>query len=246
MPYAIECQGNIIQLYDPIYHQKIEDQEMAFSAAISLQLPYDGRWFKCRRPFIITGGELTLDMLDLSYNKVSKVYDAPFQLKSNNGIYLLDDFGRQKCSPQEILNRWIVPMERHTDYLSFQAGGKMTVPFEAFIIFSTNLRPDQLGDEAFLRRIQYKMFLRNPRPPEFITDLRTLRGFAGALIAHPGWPRPLSKSTTPRAGNASGAAIRATSSATPSISFISKTCPWRSTKTCWTGRSIVASPRTST
>ncbi len=169
MPYAIECQGNIVQLYDPIYHQKIEDQEMAFSATISLQLPYDGRWFKCRRPFIITGGELTLDMLDLSYNKVSKVYDAPFQLKSNNGIYLLDDFGRQKCSPQEILNRWIVPMERHTDYLSFQAGGKMTVPFEAFIIFSTNLRPDQLGDEAFLRRIQYKMFLRNPRPPEFIT-----------------------------------------------------------------------------
>lgn len=169
MPYAIECQGNIVQLYDPIYHQKIEDQEMAFSATISLQLPYDGRWFKCRRPFIITGGELTLDMLDLSYNKVSKVYDAPFQLKSNNGIYLLDDFGRQKCSPQEILNRWIVPMERHTDYLSFQAGGKMTVPFQAFIIFSTNLRPDQLGDEAFLRRIQYKMFLRNPRPPEFIT-----------------------------------------------------------------------------
>jgi hypothetical protein len=168
MPYAIECQGNIIQLYDPIYHQKIEDQEMEFSAAISLQLPYDGRWFKCRRPCIITGGELTLDMLDLSYNKVSKVYDAPFQLKSNNGIYLLDDFGRQKCSPAEILNRWIVPMERHTDYLSFQAGGKMTVPFEAFIIFSTNLRPDQLGDEAFLRRIQYKMFLRNPRAPEFI------------------------------------------------------------------------------
>ena len=168
MPYAIESQGNIVQLYDPIYHQKIEDQDMALSAAISLQLPYDGRWFKCRRPFIITGGELTLDMLDLSYNKISKVYDAPFQLKSNNGIYLLDDFGRQKCSPQEILNRWIVPMERHTDYLSFQAGGKMTVPFEAFLIFSTNLRPDNLCDEAFLRRIQYKMFLRNPKAPEFL------------------------------------------------------------------------------
>ena len=167
MPYAIECQGNIIQLYDPIYHQKIEDQEMEFSAAISMDLPYDGRWFKCRRPFIITGGELTLDMLDLSYNKVSKIYDAPFQLKANNGIYLIDDFGRQKASPAEILNRWIVPMERHIDYLSFQAGGKMTVPFEAFLIFSTNLRPDQLGDEAFLRRIQYKMFLRNPRRPEF-------------------------------------------------------------------------------
>ncbi len=169
MPYAIECQGNIVQLYDPVYHQKVEDQDMEFSAAIALDLPYDGRWFKCRRPFIITGGELALDMLDLSYNKVSKIYDAPFQLKANNGIYLIDDFGRQKASPAEILNRWIVPMERHIDYLSFQAGGKMTVPFEAFLIFSTNLRPDQLGDEAFLRRIQYKMFLRNPRQPEFIT-----------------------------------------------------------------------------
>jgi SpoVK/Ycf46/Vps4 family AAA+-type ATPase len=166
MPYALECQGNIIQLYDPIYHQKIDDQQSEMSA-LSTELPYDGRWFKCRRPFIITGGELTLEMLDLSYNPHSKVYDAPFQLKANNGIYLIDDFGRQKANPAEILNRWIVPMERHIDYLSFHAGGKMTVPFEAFLIFSTNLRPDQLGDEAFLRRIQYKMFLRSPRQPEF-------------------------------------------------------------------------------
>ena len=167
LPYALECQGNIIQLYDPIYHQKLEDQSSMLSA-LSTELPYDGRWFKCRRPFIITGGELTLDMLDLSYNPHSKVYDAPFQLKANNGIYLIDDFGRQKASPAEVLNRWIVPMERHIDYLSFHAGGKMTVPFEAFLIFSTNLRPDQLGDEAFLRRIQYKMFLRSPKQPEFL------------------------------------------------------------------------------
>src|SRR5580704_12639026 len=167
MPYAIESQGNIVQLYDPIYHQKIDDSEYD-SAALDSDHAFDHRWFKCRRPFIITGGELTLDMLDLSYNKVSKVYDAPFQLKANNGIYLIDDFGRQRATPAEILNRWIVPMERHVDYLTFQAGGKMTVPFEAFLIFSSNLRPDQLGDEAFLRRIQYKMFLRNPRPPEFI------------------------------------------------------------------------------
>ena len=167
MPYAIECQGNIIQLYDPIYHNKIED-ETSLMTALSDEKPHDGRWFKCKRPFIITGGELGLDMLDLSFNKHSKVYDAPFQLKANNGIYLIDDFGRQKASPAEVLNRWIVPMEKHVDYLSFQAGGKMTVPFEAFLIFSTNLRPDQLGDEAFLRRIQYKMFLRSPRAPEFI------------------------------------------------------------------------------
>jgi predicted ATPase with chaperone activity len=166
MPYALECQGNIIQLYDPIYHQKIEDENSGMSA-LSLDLPYDKRWFQCKRPFIITGGELMLETLDLSYNAHSKIYDAPFQLKANNGIYLIDDFGRQKASPAEILNRWIVPMERHIDYLNFQAGGKMTVPFEAFLIFSTNLRPDQLGDEAFLRRIQYKMFLRSPKRPEF-------------------------------------------------------------------------------
>ena len=156
MPYAVESQGNIVQLYDPIYHQKIDDEEYD-SVAMNAGGGFDRRWFKCKRPFIITGGELGLDMLDLSYNGVSKVYDAPFQLKANNGIYLIDDFGRQKASPAEILNRWIVPMERHVDYLSFQAGGKMTVPFEAFLIFSTNLRPDQLGDEAFLRRIPNKI-----------------------------------------------------------------------------------------
>ena len=167
MPYAIECQGNIIQIYDPIYHQKIEDEAMELTA-LSLDRPHDGRWFKCRRPFIVTGGELTLEMLDLSFNTHSKVYDAPFQLKANNGIYLIDDFGRQRAKPAEILNRWIVPMERHIDYLTFQAGGKMTVPFEAFLIFSTNLNPTQLGDEAFLRRIQYKMFLRSPKAPEFL------------------------------------------------------------------------------
>ena len=165
MPYAIECQGNIVQLYDPIYHKKIESE--AVKSAVNTA-EFDGRWFKCRRPFIITGGELTLDMLDLTYNKVSKVYDAPFHLKANNGIYLIDDFGRQRATPAEVLNRWIVPMERRVDYLTFQTGGKMTVPFEAFLVFSTNLRPDQLGDEAFLRRIQYKMFLRSPDAEEFI------------------------------------------------------------------------------
>jgi predicted ATPase with chaperone activity len=167
MPYAIECQGNIIQVYDPIYHQKLEDTGPSV-LSLSKNSGYDRRWFRCKRPFIVTGGELTMAMLDLSYNSVSKIYDAPFQVKANNGIYLIDDFGRQKATPAEILNRWIVPMERHVDYLSFQSGGKMTVPFEAFLIFSTNLRPEQLGDEAFLRRIQYKMFLRSPNPPEFI------------------------------------------------------------------------------
>jgi hypothetical protein len=164
MPYAIEYQGSIIQIYDPTYHQIVQDEEPVSSIFEPL---HDGRWFKCRRPFIVTGGELTLDMLDLSYNQNSKIYDAPFQLKANNGIYLIDDFGRQRVTPAEVLNRWIVPMERRIDYLSLRTGGKVTAPFEAFLVFSTNLRPENLGDEAFLRRIQYKMLMRNPSVEEF-------------------------------------------------------------------------------
>ena len=166
VPHALDCQGTIVQVFDPLYHQPVEDAEE--QSVFSNGPQHDRRWIKCRRPFIVTGGELTLEMLDLNYNATSKVYDAPYQLKANNGIYLIDDFGRQQCTPAEVLNRWIVPMERHVDYLSFQAGGKMTVPFEAFLIFSTNLKPEQLGDEAFLRRIQYKMFLRSPGRNEFI------------------------------------------------------------------------------
>jgi predicted ATPase with chaperone activity len=171
MPYAIECQGQIIQLYDPIYHKPIVDEGDEIRA-MAFEPDYDTRWFKTRRPFIVSGGELSLEVLDLSYNTISKFYDAPLQLKANNGIYLLDDFGRQKCTPAEILNRWIVPMERHVDYLTFQNGAKMNVPFEAFLIFSTNLNPDQLGDEAFLRRISYKMLMRNPSEEEFLEIFR--------------------------------------------------------------------------
>jgi predicted ATPase with chaperone activity len=163
VPFALEYQGNIVQLFDPIYHRPLETST---SAPADEEMP-EGRWMRCKRPFIASGGELSLSMLDLSYDSVSKIYDAPFQLKANNGIYLIDDFGRQKDSPAEILNRWIVPMERHIDYLTFSHGGKTSVPFESFLIFSTNLTPNQLGDEAFLRRIQYKMLLRSPDLAEF-------------------------------------------------------------------------------
>lgn len=166
LPYALECQGNIVQLYDPIYHQRVDSDEEPSVLAVS-ERSFDRRWAKCKRPFIVSGGELTMDMLDLRYNETSKVYEAPFQLKANNGIYLIDDFGRQRATPAEVLNRWIVPMERRVDYLSFLTGGKMTAPFEAFLVFSTNLNPDALGDEAFLRRIQYKMLLRGPAENEF-------------------------------------------------------------------------------
>ncbi len=170
IPYSIECQGQIIQVYDPLYHEPLDhpaDGISILASAVSESFSYDKRYFRSKRPFITTGGELGMQNLDLSFNPASKVYDAPFQLKANNGIYLIDDFGRQKVTPAEVLNRWIVPMERKIDYLNFQQGGKITVPFECFLVFSTNLNPEQLGDEAFLRRIQYKMFLGSPSEAEF-------------------------------------------------------------------------------
>jgi hypothetical protein len=168
LPHAIESQGNIIQVYDPIYHQALETEVPEPSVlTVSMAASHDRRWLRCKRPFIVSGGELSLDMLDLRFNAASKIYEAPFQLKANNGIYLVDDFGRQRATPAEVLNRWIVPMERRVDYLSFLTGGKMTVPFETFLVFSTNLNPTDLGDEAFLRRIQYKLLLRSPGRSEF-------------------------------------------------------------------------------
>lgn len=168
LPYAIECQGNIVQVFDPIYHKALETETPEPSVlSVSMAASHDRRWILCKRPFIVSGGELSLDMLDLRFNAASKIYEAPFQLKANNGIYLVDDFGRQKAAPAEVLNRWIVPMERRVDYLSFLTGGKMTVPFETFLVFSTNLNPTDLGDDAFLRRIQYKLLLRSPGRREF-------------------------------------------------------------------------------
>src|SRR5580700_9928549 len=167
LPHAIECQGNVIQVFDPIYHQRIEEEQPSV-LTIAVERSYDRRWVKCKRPFIVSGGELSLDMLDLRYNATSKIYEAPFQLKANNGLYLIDDFGRQRATPAEVLNRWIVPMERRVDYLTFLTGGKMTAPFETFLVFSTNLNPADLGDEAFLRRMQYKLLLRSPAENEFI------------------------------------------------------------------------------
>ncbi len=168
IPYAIEHQGLIIQMFDPLYHTPEEaPSDAASNSSISDAGAHDRRWFRSRRPFIVSGGELTLETLDLSFNAVAKTYDAPLHMKANNGIYLIDDFGRQKVTPAEVLNRWIIPMERRVDFLTFQNGTKIHVPFEVFLVFSTNLKPEGLGDEAFLRRIQYKMLMKSPDEYEF-------------------------------------------------------------------------------
>jgi hypothetical protein len=166
IPYALEYNGTIIQVYDPLHHKSLDRTDEG-GALFSLERSFDSRWVRCRRPFLVTGGELSIEMLELSFNAATKVYDAPFHVKANNGMYLIDDFGRQKVTPAELLNRWIVPMENRIDHLSLPTGGKLAMPFEAFLIFSTNLNPSGLGDEAFLRRIQYKMVVKNPTAEEF-------------------------------------------------------------------------------
>lgn len=165
IPYVIEADGQIIKVFDSLYHNRVEDEEE--SVLVASEPKYDQRWARCRRPFITTGGELTLGMLDLMYIDSAKIYDAPYQLKANNGMYLIDDFGRQQITPAELLNRWIYPLDRGKDYLTFSTGTKIEVPFECFLIFSSNLNPNDLGDEAFLRRLEYKMFMKNPSEEEY-------------------------------------------------------------------------------
>src|SRR5207248_2869589 len=129
--------------------------------------PRDGRWVRIKRPSIVVGGELTLDMLDLAFNPISKYHEAPLQLKANGGVFLVDDFGRQRMRPEELLNRWIVPLESRVDYLTLHTGRKFQVPFDVLIVFATNLDPQSLADEAFLRRIPYKIPIGDPSPEEF-------------------------------------------------------------------------------
>lgn len=149
IPQAIEVDNQIISVYDPVVHQKIEldDPEV------------DPRWLLCRRPCIVVGGELVPSMLELRLDDTSGIYAAPLQMKANNGIFIIDDFGRQLMSPRDLLNRWIVPLDRRVDYLSLRYGVKFQIPFEVMVVFSTNLDPQDLADEAFLRRIHNKILI---------------------------------------------------------------------------------------
>lgn len=160
VPYAAEADGQIIKLYDPINHTAADDGDMQ-------KLDYDARWVKIKRPVVVVGGELTLASLDLIYNNNSKTYEAPFQMKANGGTFLIDDFGRQMMRPMELLNRWIVPLEKRYDYLTLVTGKKLEVPFDQLIVFSTNLDPGDLADEAFLRRIKYKINVIDPTEEQY-------------------------------------------------------------------------------
>jgi predicted ATPase with chaperone activity len=168
VPYAFLAEGSIVTMYDPSLHQIEEDQgyrhddtDVRVRELLSTGT-VDARWLRIRRPVIVTGGELNLEMLDLRYNAAANYYQAPLHVKANGGVFLIDDFGRQLVSPKELLNRWILPLEDRHDFLTVASGKKFQVPFEQLIIFSTNLDPKDLVDDAFLRRIRHKVQIHAP------------------------------------------------------------------------------------
>ncbi|MGM0598107.1 MAG: ATPase [Myxococcota bacterium] len=154
IPYSVLVDDFVIKLFDENIHQISEED--------SYDPKLDARWIRCNRPIVITGGELTLDDLDLSYSESIKYYEAPIQMKANNGLLLVDDFGRQKVSPKDLLNRWIIPLENEYDFISLHTGKKLEIPFDVFTVFSTNLDPGDLVDRAFLRRVRYKLEVKQP------------------------------------------------------------------------------------
>src|SRR6059036_1507081 len=156
LPYAVEVDQQVVKVYDQVYHR------VALDPVVAERLRFDHRWVVSKRPIVMTGGELTLETLDLIYDETSKFYEAPFQLKANGGIFMVDDFGRQRVSPKDLLNRWIVPLEKRVDFMTLHTGKKIEIPFDQLIVFSTNLAPKDLVDEAFLRRIQNKIHVTNP------------------------------------------------------------------------------------
>jgi predicted ATPase with chaperone activity len=171
IPYALYVDGQVIKLYDSVNHQRATEEESTASGTGSLRggsvQRRDPRWVHIRRPFIVVGGELTLEGLDLVFNDTHKYYEAPFQVKANGGILLIDDFGRQQVRPRDLLNRWIIPLENRIDFLTLHTGRKLDVPFDVLVVFSTNLPPRDLVDEAFLRRLRHKIEIGDPTYEEY-------------------------------------------------------------------------------
>jgi predicted ATPase with chaperone activity len=165
IPHAIIVDDFVIKVFDETIHKPVKEQPGS--------RPLDQRWVRCKRPMVICGGELVLESLDLAYSKDVRFYEAPFQLKANNGMLLIDDFGRQKVSPKDLLNRWIVPLESEIDFLTMHTGKKLQVPFDVFVVFSTNLDPSSLVDQAFLRRVRYKLEVSRPDATQFRSILQS-------------------------------------------------------------------------
>jgi predicted ATPase with chaperone activity len=169
LPYAVDIDGQIMLVHDPVHHQEIPTggEAVGIESIWRSGPSYDRRYARVKRPVVLTGGELTLDQLDLRYDHFTKLYQAPFQVKANGGVLIVDDFGRQRVPPRDLLNRWIVPLEKKIDYLTLHTGGKFPVPFDCLLIFATNLDPAELVEEAFLRRIHYKIPVVDPSREQY-------------------------------------------------------------------------------
>jgi predicted ATPase with chaperone activity len=165
IPHALIVEGAIIRLFDAATHELLPAPEP--EPGVGSMSEDDHRWARCRRPRIIAGGELTMQSLELSYGQSAGVYRAPIQMLANGGVLVIDDFGRERCSPRDLLDRWMVPLENHLDFLTLQSGLRVEVPFMAMVVFATNLRPSDLLEEAFLRRVRFKVCAANPTANEF-------------------------------------------------------------------------------
>ncbi|HUP20176.1 MAG TPA: ATP-binding protein [Gemmatimonadota bacterium] len=177
VPYAVDVDGHVMVIHDPVYHRVLEDapengREAGEPDWLHSAHYYDGRFARVARPVVFTGGELNLEQLDLRYDPHTKIYQAPFQVKANGGVLIIDDFGRQIVRPRDLLNRWIVPLEKRIDFLTLHTGHKFPVPFDCLLIFATNLDPLDLVDEAFLRRIHYKILVPDPTPDQYMQIFR--------------------------------------------------------------------------
>jgi predicted ATPase with chaperone activity len=169
VPHAISLDEYVIRVFDALHHRELPEKtnDDAPGPGMRKGERYDRRWVLIKRPLIAVGGELALEDLDLVFDPTMKYYEAPYQMRANGGVFLVDDFGRQQVRPRDLLNRWIVPLEKSVDYLTLTTGHKIDVPFDTLVIFATNLNPNELADEAFLRRIQYKIHITNPTWEEY-------------------------------------------------------------------------------
>mgnify|MGYP005843568671 CR=1 FL=1 len=183
VPHCFEVAGQIVKVYDPSVHNRLGAGADKATPASLFADEFDPRWVPCRRPFVSAGGELSLDMLDLKFEETSRFYEAPLHVKAQNGVLLIDDFGRQLVSPAALLNRWVVPMDRRIDFLKLHTGQSFQIPFDQLLVFSTNLSPRDLMDPAFLRRLPYKIHIVAPTPEEFTKVL--LAEAAKQSIAYP-------------------------------------------------------------
>lgn len=188
IPYAIYIEGQIVKLYDSVNHQVITEEanHLTGTGMLKESLRRDLRWVHIQRPFIMVGGELTLAGLDLVFDDTNKFYEAPFQVKANGGMLLIDDFGRQLIRPRDLLNRWIVPLENRIDYLTMHTGRKVEIPFDVLVVFSTNLPPKDLVDEAFLRRLRHKIEIGNPNYDEYREIFQEVAAKKGIIYSDSG------------------------------------------------------------